>query len=246
MQKLSPLPNRMRLAVEGEHPGVAVRGRGQCLIHRPAGQQSRAEARRRYANHLGPFSKTHGFALESDSLVARTLPGGSFISSLLLRRCPSRIAGLVVPIRIGEAINACAGRTFSHVRQEVLKGVPSLADGDAAPAVIRIPREVRIAAARKHAVPASVGRTDVPRSVVTMSGRTLPKLLQLQTAARSRGVLGKPFCGSHKCRGNDRPLGSTFTFAKPSCLSIVGICRPRKNGPANDRPSGQVNEFCHT
>jgi len=79
--------------------------------------------------------------------------GKSPVICLLRTGRPAAVAKLVVAVRIRISVKACSGRPFSHVFEEVLEGLPALADADAATSISIISLIILIGASRGHRRP---------------------------------------------------------------------------------------------
>ena len=105
------------------------------------------------------------------------------VSSLRFLSGPSAIPRLVVAVVLS-AIQRSSGRTRAHIREEVLKRVPTLAHGDPAPAVEVKIDIVSVETAAFHAGPTPVLRGS--RSAVRCYSATkIWQLLAFDAAARS-------------------------------------------------------------
>lgn len=94
------------------------------------------------------------------------------IVGLLFRCSPADIAGFVIAVIVGVAVQGVFyGRAFPHIRQELLEAVdPLLADGNSTPPPFLIPRIIWIETPLLHSCPALIGGS-VPHPVSPGSRR---------------------------------------------------------------------------
>ena len=105
----------------------------QSILDCPTRRQTTVESVPVNTIILRPFFERFGYIVVSNS--ARS----AGISRLFLARCPTAITRFVIAV-IVNAVNGQSWRRLSHILKEVLKAVkPSIANLNAAPAVMRIP-----------------------------------------------------------------------------------------------------------
>lgn len=90
----------------------------------------------------------------------------SHVAALLGGRGPATVAGLVVPVDV-DPVQGASVRPLTHVGEESVKSLPTVAGRDAAPAVVGKGRMLRILAPVLHLLPGLICRRfpAVPRSV---------------------------------------------------------------------------------
>lgn len=93
-------------------------------------------------------------------------------TTILCLRLPSRPAAILwrVITSIVLALQRQPSWAWSHVGEEVLVGLPPIANGDASTSVVDIVRPLRVVAARLHIAPRTIGWRDHPST----SGAVLP------------------------------------------------------------------------
>lgn len=139
---------------------------------------------------------------------------------LLVVRGPAAIASFVGAVVVF-TLNGVARRRFrSHVRQEVLKRLPSAAHRDAAAAVIGVVRCVRILATSLHRAPRSIfRRLAEPISVVAVNPfDRRPELAYVAAARFSRPTN----------QGGDSHRGGVTARAITQPFFSLGVVRDRR------------------
>ena len=141
---------------------------------------------------------------------------------------PSAIAWLVAPV-IVDALYRKAWRTFTHIRSELFKNAPALADHNSSATVMAVRTVSRTQTSPHDVVPASVCLGDLAVSGFAVSKRRTPRRGNLSskaaTAARSsRGEIGRAFAN----------LCATLASANPPDLTVIG---PLLGGTNNSQSS---------
>lgn len=135
------------------------------------------------------------------------------ILGLLRWCCPSAIAGLIIAIVI-YPVDGFARRAFAHVGIEIVKDEPSFANGDAAPAIVFVPRLAMIGASPNHRYPRIPGWG---------TGEAMP------CKAGSYRVLGKAAARAHgassKIVGNGNSVFRSAVAVTEPCRSIAASVR---------------------
>lgn len=99
------------------------------------------------------------------------------VSVLLRSSGPSAIPRLIVSIRVDSVDGVASRRTLFHVSEEDGKVLPSVADGDASPAVVAPTIRLRVRTSHPHRRPRHVsGAVDATTSV------SMPCLVQVPTS----------------------------------------------------------------
>lgn len=165
-------------------------------------------------------------------LLRATIPTSpSAVARLLLRGRPSAVAGLVVAIVVGVAVDRVDARWLaSHVGQEVLEGAgPTVADRNPATAILLPVRGAGIATAFPHTQPGPVLRADPAGSGVTMNRRppTAPAASDTATNATRSASISKGFLGFPlEAPTGTSVAGSQMTALNYHRLSAVALTQP--------------------
>src|ERR1700674_5155615 len=111
----------------------------------------------------------------------------ALVGFLLFARRPATVSWLVIAVRV-YAIKGAPGWPFTHIRNKVLKRVPSLAHRDASSAIPNVINVFGIVAALAHVLPTEIGRSALPRMAMFHfhgAARASNQLLSATTAHRS-------------------------------------------------------------
>lgn len=194
------------------HASVAVltpSGSQQSTLHAPAMLQTPSQGSLLNACFFGPGDKRHGSSRECQQMVPPR------ISTLLSWRSPSAVLARVGTVVV-DAINAVLRRgARPHVGIEVLKGLPPLADGDAATAVPRKFTIPGIQAPLPHAGPDAVfgNLHGEPVRSCPISG------LLVFPASTRHSVSGSQVVAAY------RSVSATITAAQPSDPPVLSALR---------------------
>lgn len=113
------------------------------MLDGPTSFESFTQAIVRYTLKFCPFGYSLNNAVDFDMTTCAA------IASLGLVCCPKAIAGFVMAAVV-LALDLHTGRTFAHISQKILKGLPPLADPNATSTVAFI---FQITAALQHRAP---------------------------------------------------------------------------------------------
>ena len=109
---------------------------------------------------------------------------GGPVSGLLLPRRPAPVPRFVVSVVVWEAINRVFRRwARPHVGEEVLEGIPAIADGDVASAVDVVVSGFGIGASLPHGCPGRVLGSPVSTASCTVSRSHFFRRVATETAA---------------------------------------------------------------
>src|SRR4051812_15268100 len=131
------------------------------------------------------------------------------VQCLLAIGRPAAVARLVVAVVV-DAVERPVRRPLPHVAEEVLEGIPALADRDASPAVALVAGGVRGVAAVAHRAPRGVRpRALACRLVAVLLQRAVAKPgLVLKAAARARQAPPQRVPTNHR-------LATALALARP-------------------------------
>lgn len=149
----------------------------------PASPEAVACYRASYAEVLAPCGDSLGFTGQLDQVAA------SGISVLLLPRSPAAVALAVVAVVVLAVDAVLRARPASHVSQEVLKGVPALADRNTPATVVSELLVLGVIATAEHLAPRTVfARLRAVRRFAVSFRRRAERCAQFaaQAAARLR------------------------------------------------------------
>ena len=122
--------------------------------------------------------------------------------SLLQQCCPTAIRRLIVPIVV-DAFKRQSFRLWPHVGQEILKSVfstPTVADRDAASAIVLESFIVGIVTALNRTTPRNIFRRNFTVACVTVLEKPFSRKFFSQTSARASIFL--TMFEQNRCRGN--------------------------------------------
>lgn len=175
----------------------------EYLAHAQSATNAMKQGRDVNVEPLCPLTHAERFAIKFQH------PIRSYVSSLLLGRCPPTIPGFVVAVVV-DAVDRHADRSFTHVRQEVREVAPPLAHNDALSAVSIPAPGIWVVAPSNHRLPCAVGCGTANRVSVD-GGAFFPKA--------SAG-----FCSAiFKLRWCNNCFSATVTPATPSRSAGLGI-----------------------
>ena len=212
--------------------GLFVR---QSFLNGPAFSQTSKERVSRDDKAFGPFRHSERDAFHSKENVSTA------IASLFAISGPAAIAWRVVAIIIDSVNRVCWRWTRTHVRKEVYEATPSLADLDAAPAVVLIAARRRLVAAFKHRNPRFIlrcrefsSRTIAALSMYGVVSIALSCNFRIQTATALR-------CMPSQVSGVNNFLSAALAAAFPHWVFALF------SGIANHRPSPKrfVSQIVH-
>lgn len=210
-----PGPIAMRAAEEHvlsayKHATNACHGhsrQGEGLTQMPSSLQAVAESLRVYADATSPIGYTKRLvAIRNKICNAR-------IFGLILKCRPSAVARLVVSV-IVLSVDTHPNWSRPHVGKKTLKRVPTLADGDAAPAVIGKLRSARIATTYFHRHPRRVLGAVLPSELTAHRShvRTRRRKSALDGPSGSRQAVPQ------RLHANTKPLRP---FVNRQCRAVI-------------------------
>lgn len=166
--------------------------------------------------HLGfsqPFPEKFRFSRNCDQVL-----NDAGVSTLLCRRRPPTVCGLVVLVVVYAVYAVFSARPAPHVGEEVLVRVPAFADRDAATSVVFEASVSRVATAIEHRPPTTVfGRFVRSLSVGAVTATASGDDLSFQTPTRFRVAAAQQVA-------HDDSLVPTVANTHP-CRSAVGAGR---------------------
>lgn len=185
-----------------------------------------------HAHFVGPFGQRHGAAIVFMVKVAAT------ICALVLGHAPNAVFWTVRAIVVN-ALNRVPGRwTLAHVIDEVFKGQPTLAHGNASRAVVLEVLGSRICAAVDHAGP-NLMFARARRAMCAQSLRIAPAQLLPTDAAAGQATTVQKVCSSNL-------LGlSAVTHADPSRATARCVLASMQNGESAKNLARQIVSFNH-
>ncbi len=185
-----------------------------------------------HTHFIGPFSQRHGAAVVFVVNVAAT------VCALVLWHAPHAVFWAVWAIVVN-ALNRVPSRwARTHVLNEIFKGLPTLARGDAARAVVLEIFGSRIGAAIDHAGPDSMLARARSAMRAQSFGVALSKLFATDAAARQAATVQKV--------GSSNQLGPpAVTHADPSRATARCVLASMRNGKAAKNVASQIVSFNH-
>lgn len=113
----------------------------------PASVQSCLHKGAPHTEMVAQLRQASGNAMNGENAIRSLIP------VLFLVGRPSAVSVFIVAVVVGVTINGEPRRTSPHIGQKISELSPSVADGDAAPAVIKVGVVVRVATSVYHAKP---------------------------------------------------------------------------------------------
>lgn len=170
---------------------------------------------------LNPCGHGHGFPVPRDHAVIALVP------SLLLRRGPSAVSGLVAAV-IVRAVKRGSWQRIAHVGIEILEGPPPLAHADAPASIVGEAWFVGVEATRQHAAPDFMS---------ARPGHAVP-----DHAWRRLKYLASAGCGVTGCEivALDDGLAAASAAAQPMCFPVDPAVKA-DDGEAAERAARDVN-----
>lgn len=177
------------------------------------------------SNENGPISETHCFSIERKRVI------GSPISSLLLRSCPSAVAGFIVAVVIYSFNRVFAAWSRPHIIYECSERIPpAVADVYSSSPVAGIAWYFGIVAPANHSSP-KVSNVRLGESVGVM-------LAASDIRRRDTTPTTSAFATERRAKYNS--LGSAVAAAEPFCSSVSAVSRNRNYSPLSISLSSPV------
>jgi hypothetical protein len=156
------------------------------------------------------------------------------ISNLFRLSGPPAVAGLVVAIGVDSVDGVAWAGTSPHICEERGEVVaPSIADRDAAPAIVRVASGPRVSASRQHARPRVVFGGNPVESGVSVTAPPLADDVSFQAATRARSTSQE--LTSSRCDG-----GAARTKAVPAAVAMLSGWRLRQHREAFKSASSKI------
>lgn len=176
---------------------------------------------------LSGVCQRHAFPLICDE------PIGAFVSGLPRPSRPSTVLGRVVAIVI-DAVDCQTRRAWAHVREEVFKPVPSLADLDAATAVDPKVAVVGVTAPSQHRAPKIVFGQMIIAAGCSVSCLCFSRGLYAKAAATE--------CSAFSQRPADNiPFCAALTLTMPKMVAFPRV-RSLDNRPTTKSLSRKIRD----
>lgn len=136
-----------------------------------------------------PFFYGKGQTIVGDEAIA------SPVFALFLLCCPSAVARFVVSVVVYTIKRMIERWTFAHIREKIIKGIPSLANGYSSTAIVFPRTKARVATARPHSNPSAMLRAlrFLMGRFVSQSDFTLLATTRKRVAATKCGLLNGAF-----------------------------------------------------
>lgn len=145
-----PLGHGSRFPLVSDQPLAWLDRQTQNFLNGPTRSQPFIEHVGFYAELSRPLSDWVRLVIQGQ---AYNIAG---IKILNQRRCPSTVARLVITVVVN-SVQRGSRRTLAHIGKEVLVGVPTLANTNAAPAIKLVTVVTRVIAPLPHGNPCAIG-----------------------------------------------------------------------------------------
>ena len=173
------------------------------------------------------------------------------INSLLVACGPSAVARLVVAVVV-DAIQGMRLRRFTpHIVKEVLEGaprirVPSVADRDPAPAIVRVTDVLRVVTALSHRKPCDILSCQrISSRVAVLDVLTMHLATCFTGPYFSRETAATATLPRTKGRRSDIALRAAFAAAVPENVSASSSPESIKNKPATETLASEIKLMEH-